>query len=137
MGSPSTDGNSERKLSYGQRLLPQVLDELSRSTPDRCHASYPHSLGMSQGFRNVTFQDMACAVDAFDWWINNQLGHSKRFETLLYMGILDLRTVIIFLAAVKCGYKFSGPINVFTLADLYTSYFCCLKGMLYVPKYYY
>ena len=91
--------------SYGRRLLPQLLDELSRSTPERLYASYPRSVDISQGFRDVTFQDMVRAVDAFAWWIKGTLGCSKNFETLSYLGISDLRTAIIFLASVKCGYK--------------------------------
>ena len=94
-----------RRPLYGQRLLPQLLDELSRSTPGRLYASYPRSVDIAQGFNDVTFQGMARAVDAFAWWIEETLGRSNSFETLSYLGVSDLRTAIIFLAAVKCGYK--------------------------------
>ncbi|KAL2043853.1 hypothetical protein N7G274_003373 [Stereocaulon virgatum] len=48
---------------------------------------------------------MARATDYFAWWIHDRYGRSKEFDCLAYMGIPDLRTPIIFLAAVKCGYK--------------------------------
>lgn len=108
MDSPSGEHDANKRASYGQRLLPRLLDELSKTTPNRLYASYPYSVDISQGFRDVTFQDMAHATDSFAWWIHNEYGRSNKFESLAYMGIPDLRTPIIFLAAVKCGYKVSG-----------------------------
>ena len=110
MNLPSEERKATRRPPYGQRLLPQLLDELSKTTPDRLYASYPCSVDISQGFRDVAFQDMARAADSFAWWIHNRYGRSDEFESLAYMGIPDLRTPIIFFAAVKCGYKVSGGV---------------------------
>lgn len=52
---------------------------------------------------------MADAVNGFAHWIKHKVGCSDLFETLAYIGIPDLRTAIVFLAAVKTGRKVSGP----------------------------
>ena len=92
---------------YGRRLLPQVLDELSESNPQRLYASIPQAASPSEVFRNVTCRQMADAVNGFTHWIKHKVGCSDLFETLAYIGIPDLRTAIVFLAAVKTGRKVS------------------------------
>ena len=67
MDSPLGKLNTTRRPPYGHRLLPQLLDELSMTSPDRLYASYPCSVDTSQGFRDVTFQDMALTADSFAW----------------------------------------------------------------------
>jgi len=47
---------------------------------------------------------MAGATNGFAYWIQDKIGRSDVFETLVY---IDLSTAVIFLAAVKCGYKVS------------------------------
>lgn len=90
---------------YGARLLPQVVDQLAASDPTRVYASIPVSSDLSAGFRDVTILNMAAAVDSFAWWLESHIGRSSQFETLSYMGVSDIRYAIVFLAAVKCGYK--------------------------------
>ena len=92
---PGEQGTNQRP-PYGQRLLPRILDELSETNPDRLYASCPYSVDIAQGFRDVTFRDMARATDSFAWWIHRKYGRSNDFETLAYMGIPDLRTPIVF-----------------------------------------
>ncbi|KAL8728735.1 MAG: hypothetical protein Q9166_005222 [cf. Caloplaca sp. 2 TL-2023] len=48
---------------------------------------------------------MANAVNGFAHWLDKNVGYSNGVETLAYMGIADLRTPILFLSAIKCGYK--------------------------------
>ena len=107
MDSRPGDQDTNQQPQYGQRLLPRILDDLSETNPDRLYASYPYSVDIAQGFRDVTFRDMARATDSFAWWIHEKYGRSNEFETLAYMGVADLRTPIVFFAAVKCGYKVS------------------------------
>ena len=92
---------------YGRRLLPQVLDEHSESSPQRLYASIPQAADLSQGFRNITCREMAGAVNGFAHWIKHKVGCSDSFETLAYIGVPDLRTATVFLAAVKTGHKVS------------------------------
>ena len=51
--------------------------------------------------------EIAQSVDQFSYWLEGSLGRSPSFETLTYMGVPDLRYAVVFLAAVKCGYKVS------------------------------
>ncbi len=48
---------------------------------------------------------MSQAVNVMAWWLEKEIGESSTFETLSYLGPPDLRYAIVFLAAVKCGYK--------------------------------
>lgn len=93
---------------FGSRLLPQVVDELARSSPERIYASIAIHSDPLQGLRDVTVLELAQAVSHFAWWLDEHLGKSTSFETLAYVGLSDLRYVVVFLAAVKCGYKVSG-----------------------------
>ena len=103
-GGPMTKGYA-KPPNYGARLLPQVVDELAQSNPDRVYMSIPKSSDISQGFRNITMREMALAANHMDWWIEEHLGRGKDFETIAYMGVPDIRYAVLFLAAVKCGYK--------------------------------
>ena len=91
---------------YGRRILPQVLDELADLTPERLYAAIPRSNSdLSQGFRDVSFKEMSNGANYLAHWIRKHCGQSQAFETICYIGIPDLRSAAVFLAAVKCGYK--------------------------------
>lgn len=90
---------------YGSRLLPTVVDETAKSQPDLPYAYVPISNNVGDGFKAVSFSDIATATNHLAAWINQNLGQSTSFETIAYMGLGDLRYVVAFLAAVKCGYK--------------------------------
>ena len=102
---PLTNGLIKYRPTFGRRLLPQVLDEHSRTHPDRLYAAIPHSTDISKGYRDISCRDMANAVNGLARWLERKVGHSDKIETLAYMGIADLRITILFLAAMKCGYK--------------------------------
>lgn len=98
---------SDVSASYGERLLPQVLDELAWTEPNRIYASCAVSTDLSRAFFDVKMIQMAFAVDYVAWWMKDLLGHSGNFETLAYMGLSDLRYPIVCLAGIKCGWKVS------------------------------
>ena len=89
----------------GFRLLPSILDYLGTVSPDKVYASIPRGQDISNGFRDISTRELLHAVDSFAWWIQNNYGASDCFETLGYIGVADLRYVMFFHAAVKCGYK--------------------------------
>lgn len=93
--------------NFGSRLLPVVVDETAKAQPDLPYAYVPTSNSVSDGFKAVTFSDIATAANYMATWIHHNLGPSDSFETISYMGLGDLRYVVVFLAAVKCGYKVS------------------------------
>ena len=103
-----TTVNGHADPPYGSRLLPQVVDELARSNPNRIYATVPRSADFSQGFLHVTMLQISQAVNDCAYWLEHSIGRSTVFETLAYMGLSDLRYAIVFLAAVKCGYKVRG-----------------------------
>lgn len=99
--------NKSNQPAYGSRLLPQVLDDLAASKPKRIYASFPKTFDLKDGFRDVTVSQMSLAVNAMAWWLERKIGKSSTFETVSYLGPPDIRYAIVFLAAVKCGYKVS------------------------------
>ncbi|KAL8734972.1 MAG: hypothetical protein Q9181_002995 [Wetmoreana brouardii] len=105
--------STAKKPNYGRRLLPQVLDQLATTDPDRVYATVPRSPDLNDGFRNVTMSQMARAVNHMAWWLQQHTGTSSIFETVSYLGLPDIRYAILFLAAVKCGFKvlFPSPRN--------------------------
>lgn len=82
-----------------------VVDETAQDRPDLPYAYVPVAADVKEGFQAITFHDIATATNHLAAWIHQTLGPSSSFETLAYMGIGDLRYVVVFLAAVKCGYK--------------------------------
>ncbi|KAL8793203.1 MAG: hypothetical protein Q9195_004233 [Heterodermia aff. obscurata] len=99
-------GEDPRPL-YGKRLLPKVLDEQAQSNPDKVFAAIARSDVLSDGFRDVTFSQVAQAVNSLAYVLQSTFGPTLNydFETLTYIGVPDLRYSIVFYAAVKCGYK--------------------------------
>lgn len=90
-------------------MIPQIVDELANTDPTRIYASFPRSTNVSDGFRDVTFRELAQAADAASWWLERKIGRSDSSETLAYMGLSDIRYTVVFLAAVKCGFKIFFP----------------------------
>ena len=93
--------------AYGKRLIAQTVDDLATSEPDRVWATVPKGEEISDGFRDVTFRELANVVDSVAWWLESKIGRSDQFEVLAYLGLSDVRYAILFFAAVKCGYVVS------------------------------
>lgn len=87
--------------SYGSRLLPTVVDETATSQPGLTYAYVPISNSIGDGFKAITFSDIATATNHMAAWIHQNLGPSTSLQTIAYMGPGDLRYVVVFLAAVK------------------------------------
>jgi len=92
-------------IRYGSRLMPVIMDEIAKEQPGLVYASVSIATDISEGFKNVTFSDIASATNHIAAWIDRTLKRSSSFDTIAYMGLGDLRYVVVFLAAVKCGYK--------------------------------
>lgn len=92
-------------VSYGRRLVPQVLDELATAEPERVYASIPKTTDVKDGYRDITMADLARCVNFMAKWIEDKFGRSNSFETITYIGLSDLRGVATFLGAIKTGYK--------------------------------
>lgn len=67
----------------GQRLLPNVIDDLARDEPAR--VIFEEALG--DGFRKTTVKKFANAINRTAWWLETHLGgKGVDFETLGYIG---------------------------------------------------
>ena len=101
--------------NYGRRLLPNLIDQLANSDYSRPFAAIPRSSEPEDGFIDVSFRQLATAIDRCSWWIEQRLGRSQHFDTVGYLEPGDLRYTILMFAAVKTGYKvsrISGSIGV-------------------------
>jgi hypothetical protein len=96
-------GQGQSRVS--RRTLPETLDEIARETPNRRYATTPVSPDVNQGFRDVSFEEMINGVNRFAFLLEKLYGRSDNFETLTYLGIPDLRYVMVIFGAIKCGYK--------------------------------
>ena len=95
------------RTKTGKRLLPVLIDQYAAEEPQRSWASIPKDVDdLSQGFREVTYRQLANAINKASWWLEAQLGPiHEPFETLAYVGPKDLMYPVLTMAAVKVGRK--------------------------------
>lgn len=93
-----------------KRLLPTILDDRARDTPDRVYASVPKTGKLNDGYRDISYRQVANASNRVAWWLERETGKSTTFETIAYIGPIDLRYVFLVIAAAKVGYKILLPL---------------------------
>lgn len=89
-------------------LLPNTLFKLASRYPDLVYSEYPRSNDVLDGYRKITYREVANAVHAVAWWLEEKVGKPAKedgSETLVYMGPNDLRYAILVLGSVMTGYK--------------------------------
>ncbi|XDG01089.1 hypothetical protein ABKA04_000704 [Annulohypoxylon sp. FPYF3050] len=85
-------------------LLPHVVDRLVRETPDAVYGLWPVApASYEEGFRDVTYSQLANVINGLAWWLEQQLGRGEN-DVLTYVGPNDVRLTALILAAVKVGY---------------------------------
>lgn len=72
-------------ISYGERLLPHVVDEAAQHDPTRIVGLIAKSVDLSQGFLEVTIGDIAQAANYMAWWIEARIGGGQEFRTIAYL----------------------------------------------------
>ena len=92
---------------YGRRLFPILIDEIARDSPTKPFVAIPKSSNPKDGFFDISYHLFAGAINKCAWWIEKELGRSRDFGTVAYMGPLDLLYPILIFATVKAGYKVS------------------------------
>lgn len=101
---------------YGRRLIPTLVDQIARSTPEKPYFSIPNSpTSVELGFRTVTYLDIANAANRMAWWLEEKVGPSQNFHPIAYVGPQDIRYAILTLASVKAGYKVQKPLILYPL----------------------
>jgi acyl-CoA synthetase (AMP-forming)/AMP-acid ligase II len=102
---------------YGRRLMPTILHFEAEHNPHRTFAIAAKSDNIEDGFHEVTFQQVAQAVNHVSHWLQARFESGNKpvhQTTLTYIGPPDLRYNILFYAAVQCRYKvrFSGSLMI-------------------------
>ena len=88
-----------------ENLVPRVVDRLAAEEPDTLYAEYPRStLSYEEGYRKITYGDLANAVNGIAAWLLRTLGSGQNFEVLPYIGPNDVRYPALVLGAIKAGY---------------------------------
>ena len=59
MADDACPDNHPEGAQYGERCLPDVLDHIAAADPDRLYATLPKSTELTQGFKNITFREIA------------------------------------------------------------------------------
>lgn len=100
----------------GRRLLPVVIDEIAQNDPRRPWASLPiDDWDLSLGFEDVSYAALASAINKLAHFIVDHVGRSPAgtFETILYLGVPDIRYHIVQMAVCKTGHQvlFSSQLN--------------------------
>ena len=98
---------SSLQTNYGHRLIPQLIDERAESNPQGSVWSVPKSSNLADGFRDISYGQVARAINKAAWWIDEHIGKSTTFENLAYIGPPDLRYSILTIAAQKTGHTVS------------------------------
>lgn len=71
---------------YGQRLLPTLVDDLARDSPDKLFALIPKSKDLGNGFHEMTYSMLAQSVNTVALWLERTIDRGQRFETIAYIG---------------------------------------------------
>ncbi|RDW82481.1 hypothetical protein BP6252_03593 [Coleophoma cylindrospora] len=108
VAEPSDTAVEVPSKRYGQRLVPQVADELASLNPGKIYASITTG-NSGNDYREVTIKELVHAANHLAWFIKSKYGMSESCETLIYMGTADIRYTALFIAAVKCCYKLMVP----------------------------
>lgn len=101
-------GSSIKQTSFDpskHEPLPSNIDAIAAETPNRIFLSIPHGDDGKGGWRDVTYSDFSRAVNRCAWWLKDEIGESRSFETLSYIGPHDATHLILTLACVKTGWN--------------------------------
>ena len=94
------------KKAYGRRLMTSIIDDLAHSSPQKTFMSIPAGSSVIDGQRDVSFANMAQAINRCAWWIVDTLGKGVNFPCIAtYMYPVDFRHVILILGSIKAGYQ--------------------------------
>ena len=98
---------SEHRVPHGRRLIPTTIDHLAQTTPEKLFACIPKTSNLLDGYRDVTYRDLARGIDRAAGWIEDRFGVEGEglFGTIAYVGVFDLRYFLFMAGAGKVGYK--------------------------------
>jgi hypothetical protein len=100
-------GSLKPEVPYGRRLIPPLIDNIARDNPNKVFASIPKSFDLTEGYIDVTYDAFSRAINRAAAFLEDRFGKSTSFETLAYLGPLDIRYFVLICAVCKVGYKVS------------------------------
>ena len=92
-----------KAVNIEKLLLVALIDRIAREHPNKCHAMYPKSTNVKDGFRNLTYGQLAQAIDYTAWFLKKEIGTVIDGEVVGYIGPPDLRYLFFVFAAHKTG----------------------------------
>ena len=96
--------------NFGRRLLPDLVDEIARKSPQKVFISLAKTCSPEDGFEDISYKVFSKAINACCWWIESQVGRNyDKQQKPMCSGLMsqDLRHLILALASVKTGYVVS------------------------------
>lgn len=96
--------STTRNLPAGRRLLPQIVNDLAASDPNGTWLSVPSRSQSTDEFMDISYNQLANAVNRAAWWINTCAKTLPSHHTLAYIGPTDSRYLILIIAAAKAGH---------------------------------
>ncbi|KAG8627481.1 hypothetical protein KVT40_004964 [Elsinoe batatas] len=94
---------------YGKRLLNTLIDERAKDNHSRPYASIPLSGDLDSKFVDISYARFATAINRCAKSLISELGLSKTFDPIVYIGPADFRYHILTYAAPKAGYSIFFP----------------------------
>lgn len=125
---------TEKTREYGKRLLVNIIDETAQSDPGKEWVSIPNSSDPKDGWKKITYEQAANAVNRVAHKLTDTTGRPEpgEFPTVAYLGPNDVRYIVFALGAVKAGYQalfisprnsLEGQINLFELTNCHIIWF--------------
>ena len=88
------------------------LDSLALDEPEGLYCVHPVSSDPSQGWKNITYADIANGVNRLTRWIKENVASSSGPETLAYIGANDIRYVAFSFACMRLRHSVGSSIHV-------------------------
>ncbi|CAG8019901.1 unnamed protein product [Penicillium nalgiovense] len=88
-----------------QRTPLRILDATAEKHPNQLYCVHPVSSDISQGWRDVTFADLANAINRMVLWIQKNVASSDAPQTLAYMGANDIRYCAFMFACMRLRHR--------------------------------
>lgn len=87
LGSPASSyTNGDASTPYGRRLIPQIMDDLAFTEPERTVFSVANFFDNSHAFQHISARTFTKAVDKTAWWLQNQVGKPTSIQPVGYIG---------------------------------------------------
>lgn len=102
-----------------------LVEAKARDAPNSLYCQVLEADWREKGPRNVTYAQVARAVDALSWWLDERFGPSQDFTAFAYHGESDFRYALLILAAQKTQRKVCLPVASCSSS---TGYFTMLTG---------